>query len=143
MKFLITPLILAIVLIAGCTQLSSIGAQTGIGITNIGDIVKNPEKYENKTVTITGTTTGGFPIKMKLIDDQGYLIELRSCEESGRSFEYGIYKATGIIKFYQTCICVGSRTPIETCENYAYGCQNDTIESVAYLECTEHLLKIS
>jgi len=99
MKWLIAILLLVTVLIAGCTTLSSIGT------TNIGDIQKNPEKYENKTISIVGGTPAAFPMLMRLIDDQGYFLDLAKCGEGRRTLDYGRYKATGIINYSVTCNC--------------------------------------
>jgi hypothetical protein len=115
MKWLIAILILAIALIAGCTQtVSNIGAQAGIGVTNIGDIVKNPEIYENKTVEVVGTLGfgGAYGITdyvIKYSDEQGYHYELNlnSYKEEHRVISTlgEKYKIKGILRSLDTCIC--------------------------------------
>jgi hypothetical protein len=75
------------------------------GISNISEIIKNPENYFNKKVTVVGNISvdllGGFI----LTDDQGYVIYLdkKACTESQRVYLPGKYIATGFI--YETCNC--------------------------------------
>jgi hypothetical protein len=69
---------------------------------SISEIIKNPQNYINKTVTVIGNT-GILP--SFLIDDQGYTINLdqETCQETQRVLPPGKYKAKGII--YGTCEC--------------------------------------
>jgi len=93
---------------------SKITAFSGIGVTSIGDITTNSQKYENKAVTISGTLSLS---EEYLADDQGYSIEIRNCKESGRTlYSWEKYKATGIITFEEKC----------SCENRRYVIFNDT-----------------
>jgi hypothetical protein len=110
MKWLIAILILAIVLIAGCTQtVSNIGAQAGVGITSIGDIVKNPENYDNKSVNVQGTFLMTY-----LEDNQGYQLQLENCSEPQRDLMIGsTYKAKGIIKLREYGECDYKYSDIE------------------------------
>jgi hypothetical protein len=72
--------------------------------TSIADIVKNPDNYLNKTVTVIGNSN--FMVDT-LSDEQGYIIHLdsASCSEEGRILPIGKYKARGIVHFYYVCKC--------------------------------------
>jgi len=74
--------------------------------TSIGDILKNPEKYENNSVIILGKYTYALLGSDEfLVDDQGYQIRI-DCKESSRTFNLGEkYKATGIVTFNLICDC--------------------------------------
>jgi hypothetical protein len=111
MKLYVTILILAIVLIAGCTQqISNVGAQAGIGTISIGDIVKNSENYYQKTVTVQGMFTEALAGAQFLQDEQGYNLLIEGCSEPQRTLMLGsTYKATGIINRYEKCICQNRR----------------------------------
>jgi hypothetical protein len=67
---------------------------------SISEIVKNPQNYVNKTVTVIGRSD--FDVT-SLIDEQGYTIYLDGCKEPGRILLAGTYKAKGTI--YETCEC--------------------------------------
>ena len=111
MKWLIPILILAIVLIAGCTQQLSNAPIGNSVITDFSEIVKNPENYQNKTITIQGRLASTLLDSLSLQDDQGYNIliygsyfdyhglgPIGNCKEENRQYEIGkYYKATGTI----------------------------------------------
>lgn len=72
-----------------------------ISSISVSEIIKNPEKYLNKEVTIVGYTSfGNF-----LVDDQGYSIKLVNCKERGRTILPGKYKVTGVLHFIEICEC--------------------------------------
>ena len=76
-----------------------------IETTNLADILKNPENYLNKTITISGTYTMNLGGDELLIDNQGYKIKI-DCKEEGRIFILGNkYEATGTLKFFEKCYC--------------------------------------
>lgn len=101
MKMLIAISILAVFLIAGCTNIGSIGT------TNIGDIVNSPENYYMKNITIQGEYSQALAGARFLRDEQGYNILMEGdCPGSQRTLEIGgVYKATGTIKRYERCAC--------------------------------------
>jgi hypothetical protein len=75
---------------------------TTVEKVSISDIIRNPENYVNKEVTIIGST--GI-IQTFLVDEQGYTISLdqETCQEKQRIFSPGKYKVKGIV--YETCEC--------------------------------------
>lgn len=119
MKWIISLLVLAVVLIAGCTTFSSVGT------TNIGDIQKNPESFLNKEVEVSGTLNerssvssilqgtkylddAGITYTISYNDNQGYHYEilLKPFTEEHRTFSSGsIYKLKGIVKYVESCSC--------------------------------------
>jgi hypothetical protein len=138
MKLFIAILILAIVLIAGCSQISSI--QTQQILTDFSNITKNPEIYENKTTTIQGKLKGTLVGSYFLEDSQGYRIliygseytytySIGNCKESNRNYDIeSYYKAKGFI----------NKTTKKTYSPYGEG--NETIY---FFQCTEPIVKVS
>jgi len=95
-------LLIAVVIVCGCTAQGNIGSTT-----SIGDIIKNFSAYENKSVVISGTymeTADGS--KAYLMDAQNYEIEI-ACAEAGRPFNSGEhYQATGVVRLVsEKCDC--------------------------------------
>jgi hypothetical protein len=88
------------------SQFTNMEEKTNLISTSIGDIVKNPETYYNTRLTINGVydeTLGGDYL---LIDEQGYKLKIKGCEEENRILSLGnSYKATGIISFLEKCFC--------------------------------------
>jgi len=85
----------------------SILGKAGVSTVSMGDILKNPQNYVNKEVTLSGiydeTIGGGDAF---LTDEQGYEIKIINCEESGRTLYFmEKYKATGIITYTEKCNC--------------------------------------
>jgi hypothetical protein len=142
-----------VILIAGCTQtVSSIGAQTGVGVTKLEDIQKNPESFLNKEVTVSGIIVSyspmlddfikksGIDFQITYSDNQGYHYEvfLKPFSEEYRTLSKGSsYRLKGIIKTFEICNCesrfrdtVGNCTQLEE----AYSLKKSPYDPIEYYD---------
>ena len=121
MKKLLVLLLLVTVLLSGC-----IGElKVLVAGTDIAEIINNPEKYEDKLLTVNGKLAESVIFdNYYLTDKQGYKLRLgdEKCIEKGRIYETGsYYEAKGYLEFGRV----------------------DILEKeVWYLKCTEPMKKL-
>jgi len=104
-KWLIVFLVLAAVIaaIAYVNPAAINSISSSFVPTSIGDVLKSPENFVNRNITIAGTyemTLGGDKF---LVDSQDYQMKI-DCDEAGRSFELGSqYRARGVVTYSLKC----------------------------------------
>jgi hypothetical protein len=141
MKIAFILVILVVLIISGCIE---------TGMTNIKDVVQNPENYLDKTITASGTLgfrpssgliLAGIYAPYAIFDEEGYYLLLKPFEEEGREFTlFGQYKVTGKLKFVDICDCEdsGLTKTVSNCTN----CLPNSTKTIYYFEGTEPMVKV-